>query len=104
MVNEFLQQIRMKLANEAPKRIVFPEATDIRILGAASKLAKEGIIIPILLGNINVVNDIATERNINISQCEVLDPIRYEYFSEMVKIFMDCREMCDDERAASLLR
>lgn len=104
MVNEFLQNIKIKLANEPLKRIVFPEATDIRILAAASKLAEEGMLVPILLGNINVVNDIAAKHHINISRCEVLHPKSYPYFSEMVDIFMKCRRMSDYEEATSLLR
>src|SRR5690625_160617 len=104
MVKGFLQKIKIKLAKEPLKRIVFPEATDIRILGAASQLAEEGLLVPILLGDINMVNDIATKHHVNISRCEVLNPKSYIYFSEMVDTYMKCRKVSDYKEAVSLLR
>ena len=39
------------LAREAPKRIVFPEGADVRIVEAAAVCAREGICHPIVLGH-----------------------------------------------------
>ena len=103
-MNEFLQEIKNKLVHQAPKKVVFPEATDKRIIGAASKLAEEGIIVPILLGNKNEINQIASDLNIDISLCNFMDPENYDDFTEMVNTFMDCRNSNDYEASASLLR
>ena len=42
-------------ARENPKKIVFPEATESRILRASNLLAKKGIAKPILLGNTHLI-------------------------------------------------
>ena len=48
-----------------PKRIVFTEGEDIRVLQAAAILVKELIIAPILLGNKTVMKALALEHNID---------------------------------------
>ena len=57
-----------------PKRIVFTEGEDVRVLQAAAILVKELIIAPILLGNKTVMKALALEHNIDTMFIHMLDP------------------------------
>ena len=46
---------------ETPRKIVFTEGHDARILEAAARLKKEGFLTPILVGNVDVVTGKAKE-------------------------------------------
>lgn len=73
-------------------RIVFPEGEDIRIMGAAIRLKKDGLITPILLGNIDEINKVAKENNFDISEIEVIQPEKAEDFEELVDAFVERRK------------
>ncbi|WP_101773071.1 phosphate acetyltransferase [Peptostreptococcus faecalis] len=73
-------------------KIVLPEATDVRILGAASRLNKEGILIPVLIGNEEKVNSIAADNKIDIEGIEIIDSNNYAEFDEMVASFVERRK------------
>lgn len=57
-----------------PKRIVFAEADNQKILKAASIVYDEGIAYPILLGGEEKIKSIAAENNIDISDIPIVDP------------------------------
>ncbi|MCX8080125.1 MAG: NADP-dependent malic enzyme [Bacteroidia bacterium] len=66
------------LANKArlnPKRLVFAEADQQKILKAAQMVRDEGIAIPILLGNKEKIEKIAEQHSIDISDMTIIDPI-----------------------------
>jgi malate dehydrogenase (oxaloacetate-decarboxylating)(NADP+) len=70
------QLIRI-LGNKArrdPKRLVFAEADNQKILKAASILYDEGVAYPILLGEENKINQIAHQYNIDITDIPIIDP------------------------------
>lgn len=60
-------------AKSNKKRIILPEATDIRILEAASQVTRDGIADIVLLGDADEVNKLAAENNIDISASQVVD-------------------------------
>src|SRR5258705_4608767 len=65
------------LANKArrdPKRIVFAEADNIKILKAAQIVFDEGVGYPILLGNEEKINQIANANGIDLADIPVYDP------------------------------
>jgi malate dehydrogenase (oxaloacetate-decarboxylating)(NADP+) len=69
-------QIMRILGNKArrdPKRIVFAEADNQKILKAASIVYDEGIGYPILLGEESKIRSIAEENNIDISDLPIID-------------------------------
>ncbi|GIO26809.1 phosphate acetyltransferase [Ornithinibacillus bavariensis] len=74
------------------KTIVFPEGLDERILHAASKLNKENVVTPILIGNKEAVEAKAEEYQADISGITILDPNSYEKFAEMVAQFVERRK------------
>ncbi len=53
--------------------IVFPEGNDVRILGAASRLKKDGLIEPIILGAKAEVDSVASKAGIDISDLKLID-------------------------------
>nr|WP_246596345.1 phosphate acetyltransferase [Bacillus alkalicola] len=72
--------------------IVFPEGTDERILEATVRLKKEGILNPILVGNLDEVNNKAKELNLDTSDLDIYDPETYEQFEELVDAFVERRK------------
>jgi len=71
--NQLLRIIANK-AKRDPKRIVFAEADNAKILKAASSIYDDGIAYPILLGNEKKINRIAEENNIDITDLPIIDP------------------------------
>ncbi len=61
-------------AQEDPKRIVFPEGEDGRILRAARVLADEGIAHPILLGDPDVIRRQADDAGVTLEEIELANP------------------------------
>lgn len=61
-------------AKEAPKRVVFAEADNLKILKAAQIVSNEGIAYPILLGNADKINQLIVENSLSIKNYEIVDP------------------------------
>src|SRR5258705_9549856 len=61
-------------ARRDPKRIVFAEADNIKILKAAQIVFDEGVGYPILLGNEEKINQIANANGIDLADIPVYDP------------------------------
>ena len=59
------------------RRIVFPEGSDKRIMGAAVRLKADGVVDPVLLGSQVELKQVASENNFDLSGIEILDPATY---------------------------
>jgi malate dehydrogenase (oxaloacetate-decarboxylating)(NADP+) len=57
-----------------PKRVVFPEGEEPKIIRAARLIVEEGIGYPILLGKTDVINRIASEQRISLRDITIEDP------------------------------
>lgn len=77
---------------KSPKKIVFTEGTDPRILEAASRLLAGNFLHPILVGNEEEVITAAEESGYNIRGAEIIDPANYDRFDEMVALFCELRK------------
>ncbi len=73
-------------------RIVLPEGKEVRILEAASRLHKEAILVPVLVGNVDEVKAVACENKIDIEGVEIIDPANYDEFDAMVESFVERRK------------
>jgi malate dehydrogenase (oxaloacetate-decarboxylating)(NADP+) len=71
--NQVMRVIGSK-ARRDPKRIVFAEADNVKILKAAQIVFDDGIGYPILLGNEEKINSIAEANGIDIEGLPILDP------------------------------
>ncbi|HPH38153.1 MAG TPA: NADP-dependent malic enzyme [Sediminibacterium sp.] len=61
-------------ARRDPKRLVFAEADNLKILKAATIIYDEGIAYPILLGDPEKINRIADANSIDLSDIPIVDP------------------------------
>lgn len=57
-----------------PKRIVFTEGEDIRVLRAAARLVAEEVVVPILLGNRERIRALAAENSVSLKFIHLIDP------------------------------
>ncbi|MCR4955151.1 MAG: phosphate acetyltransferase [Lachnospiraceae bacterium] len=80
-----------KLKNE-PKTIVFTEGTDPRILEASSRLLKEGVLTPILIGKEDEVKAASKETGFCVDGAKIVDPATYENMEEMVSKMVELRK------------
>ncbi len=64
----------MMRATQDPKRIVFPEGDEPKIIRAARLLVDEGIAFPILLGNQEAIEACAAANAISLSEIAIEDP------------------------------
>ena len=87
----------------SPKKIVFTEGHDPRILEAADRLKKGGFLTPILVGDVEAVRAKAAEGGFDIEGLEILDPATYPAMDAMVEKMVELRKgkmTADDCRAA----
>ncbi len=70
--NKLIGQLT-EAAKKDPKRVVFTEANNVNTLKAASQTKKDGVCIPILLGNEERIAKIAAENNIDIDGIEIIN-------------------------------
>ncbi len=69
-------------AKAAPKRVVFAEADNYKILKAAQIVHDEGIAIPILLGNKKLIHQIIKENELELDGITIIDPAEEKEMSE----------------------
>jgi malate dehydrogenase (oxaloacetate-decarboxylating)(NADP+) len=75
--NKLMRSLADK-AKSNPKRIVFTEADNYKILKAAQVVRDEGIARPILLGDMAKINKIAEDNFIDLSDMQLIDPTTLE--------------------------
>ena len=63
-------------AKKVPKKIVFAEAANHKILKAAQVVQDEGIGIPILLGKKDKIEKLIKESNLELDECIIIDPLQ----------------------------
>ena len=73
-------------------RIVFPEGEDPRVLGAAVRLAADGLVQAIVSGNPDKIQSLAAEKSWNLSKLTVRDPEHDELHDQMVTAFVERRK------------
>ena len=75
-----------------PRKIVFTEGPDARILEAADRLKKGGFLTPILIGNVEEVTSAAKAGNFDIEGLEIIDPATYPEMDAMVEKMVELRK------------
>ena len=76
----------------SPKKIVFTEGTDERILEAASRLLASNFLTPILVGKEDEVQAAAEEYGYNIRGAQIIDPENFDRMDEMIAMFCELRK------------
>ncbi|MBB5263858.1 phosphate acetyltransferase [Catenibacillus scindens] len=82
----------IEILKKSPKKIVFTEGTDARILEASSRLLASNFLHPILVGNPDEVNAAAEDTGFNIRGAEIIDPANFDRMDEMVDLFCELRK------------
>lgn len=73
--NKFIRRI-MTQARQKPKRVVYAEADNVKILKAAQIAKEDNFAIPILLGNREKIEKLMLENNIDLGDVQIIDPLK----------------------------
>jgi malate dehydrogenase (oxaloacetate-decarboxylating)(NADP+) len=79
-------------AQKAPKRIVFPEGQEDKILRAANIIVEEKIATPILLGSRTIISQKISELGLDLEDVEVINPKKSPKFEEYVSGYFELRK------------
>ncbi|MFZ9940837.1 MAG: phosphate acyltransferase [Luteolibacter sp.] len=83
VIKRLVQQLR-----NHPKRVVFTEGEDIRVIRAAARLVREEVVAPILLGNREKIRALAAEHGVPLTFIHIIDPPHatdFKLFCQRVK-------------------
>ncbi len=94
MLTEMINKIKGK-----GTKIVFPEGNDARVLEAAIRLKNDGILAPILLGNIEEINALAASKGWSTDGLEMIDIAQDPRMDEFVTKMVELRKGKMDEEA-----
>jgi malate dehydrogenase (oxaloacetate-decarboxylating)(NADP+) len=103
------QEIMRRIIHKAqrdPKRIVFLEGAEPKILRACQVVLDEGIAKPILLGSRTLIRKRAAELHLDLKGAVTVDPHKFERMEDYVSEFyrLRCRKGITRHEAARLLR
>ncbi len=89
-----------------PRKIVFTEGSDARILEASARLKKDGFLTPVLVGNVDEVKAAAAKGGFDIDGLDIIDPVTSDLMDAMVEKMVELRKgkMTADECRASLMK
>ena len=99
---ELFEQLSSQIKGQG-KTLVFPEGEDVRIQGAAIRLAAEELVKPILLGNKSEIEATAAANNFDLSGVQIVDPAEYpaDAREKMVDALVERRNGKTDAATAS---
>nr|MDK2850891.1 phosphate acetyltransferase [Candidatus Cloacimonadota bacterium] len=86
-----LQELKSRAAKIGGS-IVLPEVSDIRTLEAAARITREKIARVILLGNRDTIFSQSKELNLDLGECQVVDPQTSEDFPAFAKALYEKRK------------
>lgn len=90
--SNFIRVIGSK-ARKNPKRVVFAEADNYKILRAAQIVKDEGMAIPILLGDKNKIEAIIKENHIKLEDVQIINPLEeHEKRAQYAELFYAKRQ------------
>ena len=75
-----------------PRKIVFTEGTDARILEASARLLQDSFLKPVLVGNVEEVKAAAQKGGFNIEGAEIIDPATFPDMEKMVSTMVELRK------------
>ena len=73
-------------------KIVLTEGEDIRVLKAAVRLANEELILPVVVGNIAKVEEVAKANSLDLGKCEFIDLTTYDKLDDMIDKMTELRK------------
>lgn len=103
---DLFESLKAKITSHDFK-IVFPEGTEPRIIGAAARLNADRILKPILIGDAADIQSIASAKGFNLAGITIIDPKAYPQadFDTMVAAFVERRKgKATTEQAQTILQ
>lgn len=91
LMSDLFEGLKQSLREKSKKSIVFPEATDERILTAATRLAADELVAPVLVGKKEDIQTLADKLGVDVAGCDILDPNTYEGMDDMLDAFVERR-------------
>ena len=80
VTHQLIEQLRRH-----PKRVVFTEGEDLRVIQAAARLVEEASIIPILLGRRTRIRAIAGQNHVSLKFVRIINPLKSSDLALFVK-------------------
>lgn len=74
-IDQKLMSAIIQRARQDPKKVVFGEADNIKMLKAVQIIKDDEIAIPILLGNKAKISQLIKEFNLDLGDCQIIDPL-----------------------------
>jgi malate dehydrogenase (oxaloacetate-decarboxylating)(NADP+) len=87
-----IMRIMSDKAKRNPKKVVFPEGDSARILRAAYIVKNDGIGNPIVLGQPDVINELAQKHEIDLTGIEIINPATMERRYEFGELYYNRRQ------------
>lgn len=81
----------MQKAKRNPKRIVFPEGNDQKILRACQVIIDEGIAMPSLIGNREEIEQKINELRLDLPGVNIVDPMHFSRMKDYISVFHKLR-------------
>lgn len=101
----FIEQMKERAKTDI-KTIILPEAEDLRVIQAASKVEEEGFAHIILIGNEEATLRLAEENGVNLENVKIVDPEKSEKFDEYANYLYELRKEkgMTEEEARNLVK
>lgn len=90
-IRSLFGSLREKISGKNLK-IVFPEGNDERVLRAAARLKFEGLIEPIILGDVKEVRALLAKFGFADQNYVIINSVEYDQFDEMKEAFLEIRK------------
>lgn len=87
-----IMRVFIHKAQQAPKRIVFPEGSEDKILRASQIILDEEIATPIVLGDERLIREKVKMLDLNLDGIEIVDPVNSPKFDEYASKFYELRK------------
>ena len=101
----FIEEMKQRARTQI-KTIILPEAEDLRVIQAASKVEEEGFAHIILVGNEENARRLAEENGVNLSNVKIVDPEKSEKFDQYANYLYELRKEkgMTEEEARNLVK
>ena len=99
----FIEEIKQRVKSDK-KRIVLPEAMDVRILKATEKVLQEDLCEIVLIGNKQEIKRKASQENINIDKAILIDNNTYSKLEEYASLLAEADSKISLEEAKELVK
>jgi len=100
---DLIEQFKLR-AKKNPKRIVFPEGDDTRILAAAVELSRNSIVKPVVIGEKEKVLAEAAKTGLEPENVEIINPLDFSGMEKYISAYISRRKDVSDGMARRLMK